>query len=379
MFFDHKILILLFLLFVLPFISLSQVLPARDSLGPADTIADRNLSDTIHLSKREKNIRKYIPDTIFLISGDRIAGKILSFEQGRLSIDAQAAGVISVKWNKIASINGGNRIFKVEDILGEIYIGKIAASPDKGEILVLSKLKYGLMLENIVRIFPLESEWYRGIKGDLGGGISYTKSSDVLRLNAEYNLYYIISKWRLINNFSYIETTTNDEEPTIRVDLDLELRYALRHRWLLSEINSFNRNDELGIKSRFSIGVAGGNSFVQTDRQRLLFLTGILQNAEKDVDTKEVSTNTEWPFYLEHTVYSFIKPDLSTTTSVVSYVGITDKGRYRLDASTDITWEFVKNFKLQLSVYYNYDNKNLEGKNSKKDYGTVFSLLLNLR
>ena len=116
----------------------------------------------------------------------------------------------------------------MEDILGEIYIGKVASSPDTGEILVLSKPRYGLRLENIVRIFPLESEWYRGIKGDLGGGVSYTKSSDVLRLNAEYNLYYVISKWRLINNFSYIETTTSDEEPTVSVDLDLEARYALR-------------------------------------------------------------------------------------------------------------------------------------------------------
>jgi len=58
---------------------------------------------------------------------------------------------------------------------------------------------------------------------------------------------------------------------------------------------------------------------------------------------------------------------------------MTEKGRYRFDASTDLTWEFIKNFKLQLSFYYNFDNKVIQGKNTQEDYGYILSLLLDLK
>jgi hypothetical protein len=296
-----------------------------------------------------------------------------------LSIDAQAAGVISIKWTKIATIKGGSRIFKVEDERGEIYIGNVHASKDTGEILLISKLRYGLYLHDIVRIFPIETDWYRGFKGDLGGGISYTKSSDIWRLNTEYNIYYVVSKWRFVNNLSYIEDIENGESQALRIQFDLQALYALKHRWLLSEINSFNRNDELGIRARYSFGLGVGNNVVQNDIQRLLILTGISNNREKNTESNDFAFYVEWPVTLQHTIYSFIKPNLSSTIGAISYVGITESERYRFDASADITWEFVKNFKLSFSIYYNYDNKVIEEKKSTDDYGTVVSLLLNLR
>jgi len=318
-------------------------------------------------------------DTVFLKNGDRFTGRILSFEQGRLKMDAHGPGVIGIKWHKIASIGGGNRIYKVEDRNGVIYFGTLQHSPDTGEIDVLGMIRYGIMLEDVVRIFPLEEDWFRGFKGNVGAGMSYDKASDVLRLNAEYNLYYVISKWRLINNLSYIETETGEEEPSLRISTILQALYGLPKRWVLSEWNSFNRNDELGITSRISFGAAGGNNIIQTEQARLLVLTGFVVNAERDVESTDVLTNLEWPVSLQHTVYSFASPNLSASSNITSYVGITEKGRYRLDGNIDLTWEFIPDLSLQFSVYYNYDNKLVEGKKSKEDYGTALTLLVDLK
>jgi hypothetical protein len=148
---------------------------------------------------------------------------------------------------------------------------------------------------------------------------------------------------------------------------------------VLAESNSFNRNDELGIKARVSFGAGVGNNIVQTEIQRLLLLTGLVQNNERDIESNAVTSNVEWPFTINHTIYSFIRPDLSSTLSVSSYVGLTEKGRFRVDGSADISWEFLKDLSLILSFYYNYDNKSLEGKFSKQDYGTVLSLALKLK
>lgn len=325
------------------------------------------------------NKKVYTPDIVFLKNGDRITGKILSFEQGRLCIDGQGPGVVYIKWHKIATVSGGSRVFKVEDVNGVIYYGQIAFSPDTGEVEVIADFKYGIMLENIIRIFPLESEWYRGFKGNVGAGLSYTKSSDVFQVNADYDLYYIIKKWRIMNDFSFISTSTSSANASIRTQVNFQGLYALHKKWVLSEINSFNRNDELGISSRFSIGIGGGNSVVQTDRQRLLVLTGIIQNFERDIESNKAVGNLEWPLTLQHSIYSFVKPNLTSTTSIAAFVGLTEKGRYRLDASTDLTWEFITNLNLKLTFYYNYDNKLVEGKLSKKDYGTIISLELKLK
>ncbi len=344
----------------------------------SDLIIGQSVSDSTE--KKGKKFKSHIvPDTVFLRNGDKFTGVILSYTQGRLSFDANGPGVISLKWNKISSISGGSKVYKVEDVRGVIYIGQIALSPDTGEILILGQVKYGVLLENLVRIYPLESDWFRGFKGTLGGGASYTKSSEILQLNAEYNLYYVISKWRFISDFSYIHSSTEDDAPSVRVQLNLQELYALPKRWVLSEINSFNRNDELGISARFSFGVGGGNNIIQTERQRLLVQTGILQNLEKDIESVNVISNLEWPATLSHTIYSFDKPNLSSSTSITSFVGITEKGRYRLDASTDITWEFINNIKLKITAYYNYDNKILEGKDTEEDYGTILSLLIELK
>ena len=97
------------------------------------------------------------------------------------------------------------------------------------------------------------------------------------------------------------------------------------------------------------------------------------------VNATDVLTNLEWPVSLQHTVYSFANPNLSSSTYITSYVGVTEKGRYRLDGNVDLTWEFIKDLKLQFSIYYNYDNKVVEGKSSKEDYGTSLTLHVDLK
>lgn len=334
------------------------------------------------LSESEKKVRKeaFTPDILHLINGDRLTGKILSFQQGRLSFDAQGPGIVSVKWYKIFSIDGGSKIYKVENIFGEIFIGKIAKSDIMGEIIVLTEPKQTkIKFEEILRIFPLEEKWWQGFKGDIGAGVSYTKSSEVLRISAESNLFYVISRWRFVNNFSYIATSTESSDYSVRIQENMQEFYSLYRKWVLYQANGFTRNDELGIDAKLSFGFGIGNNLIITERQRLLLFTGFLQNFEDNINSDKFVANSEWPVTLQHTVYSFLNPNLSSSLKMGSYVGITDKNRYRFDLSADLTWEIFNDFKIQFTFYYNYDNKNLVGKNTKEDHGTQLTFLLELK
>lgn len=398
-----------FLLLVFPLFLYAQI-PEKTKTDSIPSISQDTLIKSVEvdttLSKKDKKIRKeaFTPDILHLINGDRLTGKILSFQQGRLSFDAQGPGVVSIKWYKIFSIDGGSKIYKVENIYGEIFIGKIAKSQIMGEIIVLTEpdeiIESGeivelsetagsgetvppkgtkIKFEEILRIFPLEEKWYQGFKGDIGAGVSYTKSSEVLRISAESNLFYVISRWRFVNDFSYMATSTESSDYSVRIQENLQEFYSLYRKWVLYQANSFNRNDELGIDAKLSFGFGIGNNVIITERQRLLLFTGFLQNFEDNIESEKFIANSEWPVTLQHTVYSFLSPNLSSTLKLGSYVGITEKDRYRFDMSADLTWEIISDFKIQFSFYYNYDNKNIVGKNTKEDSGTELSLLLELK
>jgi hypothetical protein len=111
----------------------------------------------------------------------------------------------------------------------------------------------------------------------------------------------------------------------------------------------------------------------------MIVQNNIIQNLERDIEVDKVVGNLEWQVSIQHTIYSFENPNLSSSIAATSFVGITEKDRFRFDASIDITWEFINNLDLQFSVYYNYDNKSLEGKTTQEDYGTVISLLIELK
>src|SRR5262245_4144740 len=96
--------------------ALAQKSDSIPSIPKLDSL-EAQIADTMKTeSLRDSRGKVFIPDTVFLKNGDRLTGKILSFEQGRLRLDAQGPGIISIKWHKIVTVSGGNTIFKVEDL-----------------------------------------------------------------------------------------------------------------------------------------------------------------------------------------------------------------------------------------------------------------------
>ena len=111
-------------------------IPALDSI--AARIADTLTTET----GQPADIHSvFIPDTVYLRNGDRLTGKILSFEQGRLRLDAQGPGIITIKWHKIVTISGGNTIYKVEDQAGAFFLGYIQPSEDSGKFFLQGNLR----------------------------------------------------------------------------------------------------------------------------------------------------------------------------------------------------------------------------------------------
>jgi hypothetical protein len=55
------------------------------------------------------------------------------------------------------------------------------------------------------------------------------------------------------------------------------------------------------------------------------------------------------------------------------FFSLSQSGRVRFNSNTTFSWELVKNFRLNINPYLNYDNQPPEG-NSNYDYGTSVGL-----
>src|SRR6188768_443595 len=113
--------------------------------------------DSTQMVQTKDTLKPVTADTLFMINGDKITGNILSYEEGRMRIDAQSAGVINVKYQKIFSVSGGSRLFHIKDVKGTSYIGNITSSLDTGEIILSGQQVTELRFKDIASFRPIKN------------------------------------------------------------------------------------------------------------------------------------------------------------------------------------------------------------------------------
>src|SRR5215218_9679938 len=74
-------------------------------------------------------------DVIALKNGDHVTGEIRKLEFGRLQLETDDMGTISIEWSAIASIDT-QYTFDVEQAGGRRYAGLIATSQDGSDLVV---------------------------------------------------------------------------------------------------------------------------------------------------------------------------------------------------------------------------------------------------
>ena len=115
---------------------------------------------------------------------------------------------------------------------------------------------------------------------------------------------------------------------------------------------------------------AGAKAITKRDL-RLYFISGLNFSNEHSTEGTSSGLLMEVPFMMWFSFFKFKDPNLQVSSSQTFYVGLTQAGRIRVDGNTTLSWELVKDFKLNFNVYNSYDNQPPSGGNTF-DYG--FSL-----
>jgi hypothetical protein len=135
-----------------------------------------------------------------------------------------------------------------------------------------------------------------------------------------------------------------------------------------------DRNDELGIDMRTSIGGGGGRILRQTDHSAILVEAGLkgtredLAGSTIDEETIEAYGLVKWDWF------RFDTPELDLSTSLEVIPNLSDTGRVRSELDIELQWEMIEDLFWQLSYYNSYDSKPATVGAEKNDYGIITSL-----
>jgi len=313
-------------------------------------------------------------DVIIFKNGDRLTGEVKSLERGRLRFNTDATGTISIEWDDIESLSSNQNI-QVETEAGLRYLGKL--TPDESSSTTIVQTEAGLIdLESasVILMTPIEERGVSRLDGDITAGYNFAKASEIKQLHFGLDLDYRTETRIMSLQVDATTSDSSDSESSQRESADLSYRRLLPNRWIAGGVLSLNRNDELGLDLRTSVGAGGGRILKQSNSTNLSLEGGLLYSSENvasgfpSEETWEAFTTLRWGWFRYDT------PELDLSTQLQLIPNLTDSGRLRGEFDISLKWELVEDLFWELSFYDSYDSKPVVPGAEKNDFGVNTSL-----
>jgi hypothetical protein len=314
-------------------------------------------------------------DTLYLRNGQIMVGKLNAISLGIIQFYDLDLSDQSVKYHKIKTIKAASRTYRIETIDRLVYFGVLKPSENFGEVIVDDGfIEKDYPIVNIFNLVTLEKKFINKIKGTVGLGYSYTKSSDVGRTNLDWDLDFVQQKYQIGFTGSFIYTNNKGDKSRDRENVTFTGFYNLSTVLLAVLGVNYQRNIELGLASRFQQYAGFGRRFIFKSNLQGALVSGAVINQETSLEGDYSGNLYEIPISFRLNYFHYASPNLSFSFAPKYFVGLTQEGRKRFDGDFRINWEVIRNLNLSLQFYTNYDNQALEGSNTNFDYGTIFTV-----
>jgi hypothetical protein len=316
-------------------------------------------------------------DVIYMDNGDRITGEIKGLTRGILTVSTDSLGTVSVEWIHVASVATDVR-FQVEMADGAILLGTLAPDPAVDRVLVEGDDGGSEARNEIVRLAPIEDRLRDRFQGSASVGASYSQGGNTLQTNAAFNSTYFAERYQAQVSASWNSTSDSEgNNDTQRGDLGFMYRRLRPNRWFGAGFAQAQRNEELGVDLRVSAGGGVGRFLVQSDRTEFIATGGLALSRQWSPSGTGSGTVTsddlEGVIVLEYDYFVLDSPEVTLSSDLSIYPGLSNWGSLRSDFDASLSWEIVNNLFWALQVYLSYDNDTEPGA-ANSDYGYVTSL-----
>ncbi len=313
-------------------------------------------------------------DVVVIVNGDRLTGEVKSLNRGKLRFKTAATDTISIEWDDVAFLTSNQNI-QVETQDGVRHLGRLVAAKSKRNLVIdTASGPVDLPIDRVVLMTPIEGTRRERLDGDITAGYNFAKASSVEQIQLGLDASYRTELRKFGLAIDTVMTDSQDNESSRRESLAIDYTRFWSNHWLTGAVVRLDRNDELGLDLRTSIGAGGGRILRQTNSQSLQLNGGLQFSRENvsgggaDKDTVEAFATLNWDWFRYDT------PELDLSTNLQIIPNLTDTGRIRAEFDIKLKWEIIEDLFWQLSFYDSYDSDPITDGAEKNDYGVNTSL-----
>jgi len=230
-----------------------------------------------------------------------------------------------------------------------------------------------LLLRRVARIQLVKSGFWDRFKGSVDVGASYTSATQLFQVEGDANLRYRRPRFEASAEANAVLTQQPEVEDTRRSSLTLAYArlFADRHRAFAQ--GALEQNRELGFDLRSSVVGGWGYMLARDARNELVGGTGLALNREKPVEG-ESTTNVEAVAGLDWANFAYDFPNTDIRVTAFGYLGLSQWGRFRLEANASLRREVFADFYLGAKAYESYDSHPATEGAQKNDWGLSLTL-----
>ncbi len=310
-------------------------------------------------------------DTVYFYNKSKVVGKLLSISLGRIEFDADGIGIVKIKNSKVESMNATSRSFRIKTIEGRELQGYIARSAKPGMIIILTIFESEeISLDSISSLVFYGKSLRNRFTGNVSAGFTYTKSSQIGRLNSDGSLFYNTAKSLTQLKGDMILTWDSVSTYVERANVAITHDYTIAPLWSAIGILKYQRNIELGLGRRWQQAVGIGRELPINVRQRAVLVSAIAFNQENNLE-KVQTIGRELMLQGNYNMFSFVSPNLTVSFVESAFISITDQKRFRLDGNLSLDYEFITDFYVNFQIYHNYDSRSPGTGELQTDHGFV--------
>jgi len=313
-------------------------------------------------------------DIILFKNGDRLTGEVKTLDRGKVSFDTDATGVIKIEWDDIEQLYS-NTTFEVALDNGDRLYGSLAETTRHNEVrLQTDTTTLDLPLGTVVRMTPIKATVLDRMEMSVDVGYSLAKANKLEQSNVGYDFSYREQKRQIKLSFDSSTSSSDNDPSSTRVFGDFGYqRFLDKSTWYPFGAGQIERNDELGIDRRVSLGGGMSRWLRDTNQNRIAFSGGLIRSLEDDNGSTERKSDTEALVAMDLEWFRYDSPQLDVSTKFTLYNRLSGTREPRGNLDVNFKWEIFKDFYWSFSFYYTFDRQTETGEPTN-DYGSFVSL-----
>lgn len=295
-------------------------------------------------------------DSVRFENGHLIIGEMISMNEGVLIMETDYSDEdFQIEWKKVVWVRSQSH-FQINLRDGSQHFSTITSLNDSiSKIYTDNNTPIICRTQDVVYLNAFEDRFKDRFDASIDVGLDIAKAKNLRTFTTRSYVGYKADKWSADGTINRLQTTQDSTEKIQRSDGSINYRFVITGRLYSIATVSFLSNTEQKLDLRSNAQLGMGLFLIRTNSAYWGGKLGANRNIERYSNKTEDRDTWEVYFGTELNLYDI--GDFSLTTDIMTYLGVTEKKRFRLDGGISLKYDLPLDFYIRLGMSANYDNQ----------------------